>query len=524
MGRKKKKKRPEETPGLGASVEPQAEAGFDSSDDGEVGEDELTGPQLLTAEPARKLKAAPAVAEAAPKPGESAPAQPSLLARLSAWWKGGTDLAGEEAGRGGVRWTPESAPPPAVPAAAPPVVPAEPTSESAGEPEGMTPAAEETVPPSTSLEAAVETSLAMAAQVERLTEKLQHREQHLESLRQQRNELQQQLQAEQEAARSRGQVMEEEALRLRSAAESSIEPVREQLEQAERRIQSLEIELARSRDDAEAARAILGQEESRYKALEAELTTRTSTAEEQLPPLRQEKEALETRVRGLERGFSEAGRGVEAAEKRIRELEADLAHSRAESERLKPGAAGKPSPQQELEEELGRQRNQTRKLEDKVQELARQLAARDQQVAAGQTQAEKDLAQARQEAKRALTQLRDLEAALRQAEEAAREREAELSAQKRLVESLQEERTAPARKPGKAAAAGAEPVGAAFAEQADKLYRQAVTPLTTLVASADLLVMEPRLDASTRETAQDIKAQSQALAALLKKFAQGSEK
>jgi len=62
MGRKKKKKRPEETSGLGASVEPQAEAGFDSSDDGEVGEDELTGPQLLTAEPARKLKAAPAVA------------------------------------------------------------------------------------------------------------------------------------------------------------------------------------------------------------------------------------------------------------------------------------------------------------------------------------------------------------------------------------------------------------------------------------------------------------------------------
>jgi len=56
-----------------------------------------------------------------------------------------------------------------------------------------------------------------------------------------------------------------------------------------------------------------------------------------------------------------------------------------------------------------------------------------------------------------------------------------------------------------------------------ELYKQALTPLTVLVASADLLVMSLK-DPSLKESAQDIKFQTQALMELLQKAAQPPEK
>ena len=105
MGRKKKKRRPEETPGLGASAGPEVEADLDASDSAGVAEEEPGGPESLATEPPRELEATPAGAEARPKAEGRAPGPPGLLARLSAWWKGGPELAGEPS-REKIRWTP----------------------------------------------------------------------------------------------------------------------------------------------------------------------------------------------------------------------------------------------------------------------------------------------------------------------------------------------------------------------------------------------------------------------------------
>ena len=55
--------------------------------------------------------------------------------------------------------------------------------------------------------------------------------------------------------------------------------------------------------------------------------------------------------------------------------------------------------------------------------------------------------------------------------------------------------------------------------KADDLYMQAITPLTVLRASADLLAIDSQADASLRETTGVIKVQSQVLLALIKSHA-----
>jgi hypothetical protein len=106
-----------------------------------------------------------------------------------------------------------------------------------------------------------------------------------------------------------------------------------------------------------------------------------------------------------------------------------------------------------------------------------------------------------------------MEAALKQVNERAQELQAELRAQEDLLDKLEDEKDqAPA-----AAPAGEGPARPTSG-QAAELYQQAVTPLTVLVASADLLVMDPGLDPSLRETASEMKAQSQALLELIKKY------
>jgi hypothetical protein len=51
------------------------------------------------------------------------------------------------------------------------------------------------------------------------------------------------------------------------------------------------------------------------------------------------------------------------------------------------------------------------------------------------------------------------------------------------------------------------------------LYQQTMTRLTVIQASAELLAMNSRLDASSRETAQEIRSASQLLSEIIKKFA-----
>jgi DNA repair exonuclease SbcCD ATPase subunit len=136
-----------------------------------------------------------------------------------------------------------------------------------------------------------------------------------------------------------------------------------------------------------------------------------------------------------------------------------------------------------------------------------QLSAKKKELSTNRGQ----LAQAQQETKRALDKLRDMEAAWKQAKERASDLQIEIAQQKSLVEKLEAERPA-------APAAAATGGGALTPE----LYNQAITPLTVLAASADMLLLSPSLEPSLRETATEMKEQSQVLMDLIKRFADPS--
>jgi hypothetical protein len=89
-----------------------------------------------------------------------------------------------------------------------------------------------------------------------------------------------------------------------------------------------------------------------------------------------------------------------------------------------------------------------------------------------------------------------------------------------LEKALAEERQKAAGKENGQSTDPASPAGVAAisSENAAALYHQSMTRLTVLMASADIVLMNPRLDAGLRGTAEDIKTQSQALLELIKAF------
>lgn len=200
-------------------------------------------------------------------------------------------------------------------------------------------------------------------------------------------------------------------------------------------------------------------------------------------------------------------------------------------------AHGQPKEQvsqaQALEGEHSREKPTLEELQAKLGNLARKLAAKEQELKALQTRSDRELAQAREEAKRALAQVRDLEAALAQAQERATVMQAELLVHKARAERLGAEKAeapsvapvppspsvppAEVTPPPPPARPTASPLSP---EQGANLYREALTPLTILSASADLLAMNPQMDASLRETITEIKAQSAVLLELIRKYSQ----
>ncbi|MCZ6491703.1 MAG: hypothetical protein O7A06_14395 [Acidobacteria bacterium] len=156
-------------------------------------------------------------------------------------------------------------------------------------------------------------------------------------------------------------------------------------------------------------------------------------------------------------------------------------------------------------------------LKTERQDLVQKLAAKEQEFGIS-----------RQHSNDALAQVRSLEATLNHAEKRSNELQADLASQKALVENLRANRSK-GRRTKKAqhdeanlsantshAVKGTEPLPP---NKADDLYMQAITPLTVLRASADLLAIDSKADASLRETTGVIKVQSQVLLDLIKSHA-----
>ena len=486
-----------------------------------------------------------------PAAGESSQASPGIFARLAGWWRGLTGPGESVVLR---------AEPPARAPEAPAVEVAPPEPPPPPRPDFSGPVDDDPV-------STLETSLRLAAGLEKLQQKLQNRERHVDSLREQRNQLHHQLSEERQAADGRIRTLEEELTGLRSHAEEPAPQLQEALAASDARIQALEAELTQERDNATTAQAALAAQESRLRALEEEIARMDAPIEEALEQLRLEREATLQRMRSLEADLGAAREQAAAAEARAQALETDLNAARARADAADGRAAARDAeleqsradieraraelesaravasemadraekaaePPRELMAELDAERRLAQELGLKVEELARKLAVAEREQEGALAHGQRDLGQSQQESHRALTQVRDLEAALQQAEQLAQQREAELVSVKRQLESAEAEKEAsrPAIRPPVGAehkreqAQPAPPAGdEASALVVAELYKQALTPLTVLVASADLLVMSLK-DPSLKESAQDIKFQTQALMELMKKAAQPPDK
>jgi chromosome segregation ATPase len=265
-----------------------------------------------------------------------------------------------------------------------------------------------------------------------------------------------------------------------------LDAARKQLEEmrvsSDRRIRQLEAERDQSRSEAD--RAIASQNDRNLRIRQLEATVDALTA-------------------------SQSSEGGTTLESRIRELETELdaARSRAEQDRQEAGA-------------------RIARLQSQCEEMEASLAAKDKLLIDSLTQIEEVHEQARR-IEEEMVRLRILEAEhdLRSSQLAAREEEllpaTNLSARVPVLEAdLMEWKNRAAVQTAsqpqqEVAPAKSGPDSAALAD----LYQQTISHLTVIQASAELLAMNSRLDASSRGTAEEIRSASQILFQIIKKFA-----
>lgn len=233
---------------------------------------------------------------------------------------------------------------------------------------------------------------------------------------------------------------------------------------------------------------LLRASERTLKQMEAELQAHQEAAAEQIRGLQQERDQAELKCAGLEAkllSVSEELKGVRIRRKKRGE---------EDSSETSTQTAHMESRVQSLESELittqtpsGKQNLATRiqRLEAKWAELKARLLPNDQELVSLRKQTE-DLR----------AHVQKLEAALAKASKipGAVEGFAHLTATEQPVRQLLP------------------------AELAQPLYHQTVAPLTVLLASTDIVLMNPKLDPRLRETAQEIKKQGQMLRDIIKYF------
>lgn len=267
-----------------------------------------------------------------------------------------------------------------------------------------------------------------------------------------------------------------------------LDAARKQLEEmrvsSDLRIRQLEAERDQSRSATDRALAAQAELNQRIRQLEAALEAqKTGRSAEEIPVLESRVPALEEELRAArsqaEREREEANTRIGQLESEREEMEASLA---AKEKKLMASLAQIEEVHEQarrLEEEMTRLRT----VESERDQLSTQLTAKAQELLSASQQAERI-----QKLEAALTELR------------AR------TATKTTDESDAGKETGPP-------AAGSQ--SAAFAD----LYQQTMSRLTVIQASAELLAMNTRLDASSRETAQEIQNASRNLSEIIKNFA-----
>jgi peptidoglycan hydrolase CwlO-like protein len=329
----------------------------------------------------------------------------------------------------------------------------------------------------------------------------------------------QQLHAELEDSQSQQERLESLVERYKSeldAAQRQIPELQEELEAAQGKIRQMESELARKSGVSDTAKMERARIEERaglvQKALdvmEQQLREEREASSKQIQQLEGERDQaraksaqLETRVATLLRDLDSVKIQVRSKKKgQLAEADSD------EGAALTTGSAGRLS---SLESELAtsgplaaaeKQAATTRisRLESRWEDLKARLLPKDREITELRHQNERqrsEIEEQRSEMQQGQAEIERLQAAL-----AAQQQPAPVSSA--AVES--------STSPG----SGLMPLSA---DTVMTLYSQSMSKLTVLMASADILMMSPKLEASVRDTLQEIKSEGQALLDLIKSY------
>jgi hypothetical protein len=346
-------------------------------------------------------------------------------------------------------------------------------------------------------------------------------EQHTNVIRKSVTALERQLQEERAAAAKQVEELEAERDRVRSERgilEARIRSLEDDLKSGGASDPKLQAAIAEGRTERERLESLLqsvrgeleearqqtqqdeGSAEEQIHRLEAEVERRIGVGEQS----RVERARIEERAGMVQKALEVLEQQLrderEAASSQIQQLEADRDKSRARclelEERVGSLAEEKEAAQRrprkkkdgtdanvaELETELEESRALTAKFEARIKSLEDELATAHQQ--------------ALQERQTAASRVEQLEAALNEARDQARRSESKLSA----------------------APAGGTRTPGLSSEAVESLYHQSMSRLTVLLACADIVLMNPELEPSVRQTSQEIKTQGQALLDVIKSF------
>jgi len=301
--------------------------------------------------------------------------------------------------------------------------------------------------------------------------------QRIRQLEAERDELRGQLSAEAEQARAAAPDPDAGAAdRLRFE-----EQLAEQQKAAEERIRQLESERDQSRSETE--RALAAQRDPNLRIRQSKATLGVQRPDRSAEEVR----TLQSRVLDLEEKMNAARLQADQERK-----EARARFVQVESERNQ-AAANLAAKEKKLLASLGQ-------IEE-VQEQAQKLAAELTLIKAERDQLSSRIAE-KEEKLLTTSKLSDR----------IRELETELTAWKDRATSRPSEESQPPPEPLPAAPA-------ADAARLAELYQQTMSRLTVIQASAELLAMNSRLDASSRETAKEICSASQLLSEIIRNFA-----
>jgi len=308
------------------------------------------------------------------------------------------------------------------------------------------------------------------------------------------------LRGEMEDNRAQRDRLESLADRFKSELETAQRQLQEEREAAGSKIQQLESELARKSGATDTALA----ERTRIEERAALVQKALEVMEQQL---REEREASSAQIRQLEAERDQNRAKLTQLETRAGSLIAELDRSKGRSRKK---AA---EPETEPEESI----LLTTRAEARIEKLENELA----------TTGPLGLA----EKQTATTRISHLESRWEDLKARLLPKDREISELRQLTDQLRAEvqqlqaALAEARQQPAAAASvgGAEPAGsssrlALTPDAVETLYHQAMSKLTVLMASADIMMMNPRMEPGARETAQEIKAQAQSLLDLIKSY------